>query len=136
MHKCKERTVILALHCSRDFKKMDGGVPIQLLSSFPLGQVRAIYRMKSPRVTFPLLKVNAVDHDCCGYDYGGYSMRHYYLFNKPTALSACYIPGPVLNSSFTLSHWILQNPYAIGSSITRLFFRRGNLHAEKESILP
>lgn len=51
-------------------------------------------------------------------------------------MNACCIPGPVLNSLFTLSYWVLQNPYAIGTSITRLVFRRGNLHTEKESILP
>ena len=49
--------LILALHGSGDFEKMDGCVPIQLLSSFPLGQVRAIYLMKSPWATVTFLRL-------------------------------------------------------------------------------
>lgn len=95
MQKCKQRTVILALHCSGDFEKMDGCVPIQLLSSFPLGQVRAIYLMKSPWVAVTFLRLKP------SVQWNVIVVAVITVVTVcviiPTALSACYIPGPVLN---------------------------------------
>ena len=117
MHKCKARTVILALHCSGDFEKMDGCVPIQLLSSFPLGQVRAIHLTESPWVTATILclKLSVQSNVCDGCDHCrccSYSGTERLLH-----------PGPGAGLS-TLSSRILQKAHAIGINVRYLFQMR------------
>lgn len=116
----RAKTVILRLHCSGDFRKMDGCVPSNCFPSFPLGQVRAIYLIEKPLSHSPFLALNPV---CSGGVIVVFMIFHgLYLRYYSNGTERLLYPGPGAELP-TLSSRILQKPL-IGIIIRCLFQMR------------
>lgn len=119
MQKCKERTVILAYTARETLRRWTAVAPSNC-AKLPLGQVRAIYLMKSPWVTVTFLRLKPsvqVERDCGGCDHCGYCMRY------SNGTERLLYPGPGAELS-TLSSRTSRKPHAIGIIIRCLFQMR------------